>query len=191
MHLIYFSNASKSYVCRQKLPFYNAPYCKGRTLLTLFFFFPAKIALYLSHSPQGLSSSLCTLFYFFCCPMIFAIPQTLCHELLYCELFCSGEMHAFVWQLSKNSRMDGRIHTLSVAALSPLNESKQIKNSPIHVDVHDVVCIKMVHLQIYVGNRGHNHAWSLFSTVQSTADQIALLHCQLWACKQKSPVLRV
>lgn len=35
------------------------------------------------------------------------------------------------------------IHTLSVAALSPLNGREQIDNSSIHADLHNVLSIKL------------------------------------------------
>lgn len=42
-----------------------------------------------------------------------------------------------------NYRIDGGIHTLSVAALSTLNAREQIENGSIRGDLHDVLSIKL------------------------------------------------
>lgn len=48
-----------------------------------------------------------------------------------------------------NYRIDGGIHTLSVAALSPLNAREQIENGSIHADLDDVLSIKL-HIQCFI-----------------------------------------
>lgn len=42
-----------------------------------------------------------------------------------------------------NYRIDGGIHTLSVAALSPLNVREQTENGSIHGDLHDILSYKL------------------------------------------------
>lgn len=48
-----------------------------------------------------------------------------------------------------NYRIDEGIHTLSVAALSPLNAREQIENGSIHADLDDVLSIKL-HIQCFI-----------------------------------------
>lgn len=109
----------------------------------------------------------------FCCTVIFTISLTLCYKWLYTEPFGSGEMYASLWQVSVNYRIDGGIHTLSVAALSPLNAREQIENGSIHGDLHDILSIKLHIHGFYFWNRGHNHTRSV---VQSTRGSFTLLH---------------
>lgn len=58
-------------------------------------------------------------------------------------------MYAFMWQVCVNYRIDGGIHTLSVAALSPLNAREQIENGSIHADLHDVLWRKL-HIHCFI-----------------------------------------
>lgn len=75
-----------------------------------------------------------------------------------------------------NYRIDGGIHTLSVAALSPLNAREQIENGSIHGDLDDILSIKL-HIHGFIFEIEDTVTQGgCFLVVQHTRGGFTLLH---------------
>lgn len=182
MHSIYFSNASNLFGRRKKLQYCNAR-CAGGALSTSHWLILFKkhgiIPIPLPPRTFILAMHCLTSFFFFAAQWYL---QSLWHYVIngYIVSHSAAEkcMHLCDrWAWIVGSMVE---YTLSAAALSPLNAREQIWKclNPcwcLWCGVHQIA-----HLQFYVGNRGHNHAGSLFPLVQSTVGKVALLHFRVY-----------